>query len=95
MTVLEFISKYRIFPRAFTVAFFVLTYQIFEWFMALPEPNPSQAGFVMTMAGGLVYAMKAYSDNGIKVKMASEHNSCVIKQKEIDAGLIIADEEHE
>ena len=76
MTVKQFISDYRVFPRGFVIIYFYFSVEIFQWYMALPAPNEAQAAFVMTIGGGLVYAVKAYSTTGIekfKIKQEYEH----------------------
>lgn len=75
---------YRIFPRLYLISFFWLCVGIFDWFMALPEPNNAQSAFVSVLAGGLVYAVKSYSDNGVKMKMNAENNHTTLYKAEIE-----------
>lgn len=74
---------YRIFPRLYLIAFFWLCVEIFNWFMLIYEPNNAQSAFVSVLAGGLVYAVKSYSDNGIKMKMNKENNDTRYKEYEL------------
>ena len=76
MTVKKFISDYRVFPRGFVILYFYFSVEIFQWYMALVYPNESQAGFVMMIGGGLVYAVRSYSTTGVqkyKIKQEYEH----------------------
>ena len=73
MSVKKFISDYRVFPRCFVLVYFAVCIDIFNWFMALENPNEAQSAFVIVIAGGLVYAMKSYSTTGVqKFKIKEE-----------------------
>ena len=45
------VDSWRIFPRLFLSVYIFLLYYSTMWFMALPEPNNAQAGFVSVVVG--------------------------------------------
>jgi len=47
----EYFSRWRLFPRAFISMYIYLLYDVVQWFMLIPEPNPSQAGLVSVLVG--------------------------------------------
>jgi len=47
----QFLSNWRTVPRLMMVLYGVAFYQTMTWFMALPEPNNAQAGFVSVVVG--------------------------------------------
>jgi len=59
--------------------------------MFLEAPNNAQSAFVSVLAGGLVYAVKSYSDNGIKMKMNQENNRTRYREHELQYGHVESD----
>lgn len=47
----EYFDKWRVFPRVFISMYLYLLYEVTMWFMAIPEPSPSQAGLVSVIVG--------------------------------------------
>jgi len=47
----EKLDAWRIVPRLLILSYMVVFYQTCQWFMALPEPNNAQAGFVSVIVG--------------------------------------------
>ena len=45
------LSNWRFVPRAMMLLYCYAFYQTMNWFMALPEPNNAQAGFVSVVVG--------------------------------------------
>ena len=64
----QFLSNWRTVPRLMMVLYGLVFYETMTWFMALPEPNNAQAGFVSVVvvcSAGLVYMSTA---NQVKYK---------------------------
>jgi hypothetical protein len=47
----EGLSAWRIIPRLLILSYMIVFYQTCNWFMALPDPNNAQAGFVSVVVG--------------------------------------------
>ena len=47
----QFMSNWRLIPRVFMLLYGYAFYMTMQWFMALPEPNNAQAGFVSVVVG--------------------------------------------
>ena len=47
----QFLSNWRTVPRLMMVLYGLVFYETMTWFMALPEPNNGQAGFVSVVVG--------------------------------------------
>ena len=47
----QFMSNWRMIPRIFMLLYGYAFYMIMQWFMALPDPNNAQAGFVSVVVG--------------------------------------------
>ena len=47
----QFMSNWRLIPRIFMLLYGYAFYMTMQWFMALPEPNNAQAGFVSVVVG--------------------------------------------
>jgi len=47
----QFMSNWRMIPRIFMLLYGYAFYMTMQWFMALPEPNNAQAGFVSVVVG--------------------------------------------
>ena len=60
------VDKWRIVPRLLMVLYGVAFYRCMEWFMALPEPSMSQAGFVSTVVGAGAAWFGLYVGSGNK-----------------------------
>ncbi len=47
----QFMSNWRLIPRVFMLLYGYAFYSTMQWFMALPDPNNAQAGFVSVVVG--------------------------------------------
>ena len=47
----QFLSNWRTVPRIMMALYGLVFYNTMQWFMALPEPNNAQAGFVSVVVG--------------------------------------------
>tara|TARA_R110002012_G_scaffold3106_2_gene14568 strand:- start:848 stop:1090 length:243 start_codon:yes stop_codon:yes gene_type:complete len=47
----EKLSAWRIVPRLLILCYMLVFYQTTQWFMAMPDPNNAQAGFVSVIVG--------------------------------------------
>jgi len=47
----ERLSAWRIVPRLLILCYMLVFYQTTQWFMAMPDPNNAQAGFVSVIVG--------------------------------------------
>ena len=47
----QFLSNWRTVPRIMMGLYALVFYNTMQWFMALPEPNNAQAGFVSVVVG--------------------------------------------
>ena len=47
----EKLSAWRIVPRLLILCYMLVFYQTTQWFMAMPDPNTAQAGFVSVIVG--------------------------------------------
>jgi hypothetical protein len=47
----QFMSNWRMIPRIFMLLYGYAFYMTMQWFMALPDPNNAQAGFVSVVVG--------------------------------------------
>ncbi len=47
----QFLSNWRTVPRIMMGLYGLVFYNTMQWFMALPEPNNAQAGFVSVVVG--------------------------------------------
>ena len=71
----EYFSRWRLFPRAFISMYIYLLYEVCIWFMALPEPNNAQAGFVSVVVGAGAAWFGLYVNKGrstVSVQAKSE-----------------------
>ena len=66
----EYIDKYRIFPRAFCIFYFLMCWQIFSWFVGLPDPNMAQAGF----AGAVISMGSAFFGIYVGSRKTANHS---------------------
>ena len=58
------IRLYKVLPRAAFILFLLATWQVGDWFMALEDPTPSQAGFASMMVGSAVAFFKFFMTDG-------------------------------
>lgn len=58
------LSRYRVFPRLFSIAYLLLLFEASRWFMAQQAPTPEQAAFVSTMVATAAAWFKFYVDGG-------------------------------
>lgn len=47
----ETVDAWRLFPRAFIIFYFWMTYTTVMWFIGLPAPTLEQAGFASAVIG--------------------------------------------
>ena len=47
----QFLSNWRTVPRIMMALYAIVFYNTMQWFMALPDPNNAQAGFVSVVVG--------------------------------------------
>jgi hypothetical protein len=59
-----YIDKFRLFPRAFIVAYIIMFWETGNWFMALEDPNTAQAGFVSIVVGAGAAWFGLYVNSG-------------------------------
>ena len=66
----EMLDNWRVIPRLLIFMYAVVFYQTLNWFMALPDPNNAQAGFVSVIvgAGAAWFGLYVNSGSGKKVK---------------------------
>tara|TARA_B100000282_G_C31577607_1_gene419539 strand:+ start:214 stop:477 length:264 start_codon:yes stop_codon:yes gene_type:complete len=66
----EMLDNWRVIPRLLIFMYAVVFYQTMNWFMALPDPNNAQAGFVSVIvgAGAAWFGLYVNSGSGKKVK---------------------------
>ncbi len=66
----EMPDNWRVIPRLLIFMYAVVFYQTMNWFMALPDPNNAQAGFVSVIvgAGAAWFGLYVNSGSGKKVK---------------------------
>ena len=67
----EMLDNWRVIPRLLIFMYAVVFYQTMNWFMALPDPNNAQAGFVSVIvgAGAAWFGLYVNSGSGKKVKI--------------------------
>ena len=72
-----YIDKFRLFPRAFIVAYIWMFWETGIWFMALEDPNTAQAGFVSIVVGAGAAWFGLYVNSGrpnAKVEVSTTSN---------------------
>lgn len=47
----SYIDRWRIFPRLFIGSYLYVLFLVTDWFLALPDPSASQAGFASAVFG--------------------------------------------
>ena len=63
---IEELEKLRIIPRMLMITMLIMTYQVIDWFMDLPDPNPEQAALVSVMTGTLTASFGLFLSSGRK-----------------------------
>ena len=66
----ETLDNWRVVPRLLITLYAIVFYQTMNWFMALPDPNNAQAGFVSVIvgAGAAWFGLYVNSGPGKKVR---------------------------
>ena len=64
----QFMSNWRLIPRVFMLLYGYAFYMTMQWFMALPEPNNAQAGFVSVVVGAGAAWFGLYAGTGPKMQ---------------------------
>ena len=59
-TLPDYIDKWRLWPRGILTVYGILTWQVIQWFMALPEPTMASAMFVSVVIGAIPALYAAY-----------------------------------
>ena len=62
----DVLSRFRVFPRLFSIAYLFLLFEASRWFMNLPAPSPEQSAFVATMVATAAAYFKFYVEGGQK-----------------------------
>jgi len=60
----QYFNQWRVFPRAFIVFYFWLTFETAMWFMGLPTPGPAQAAFASAVIGAGAAWFGLYVNSG-------------------------------
>ena len=60
----EYFNRWRVWPRAFIIFYFWLTYETAMWFMGIPVPGPSQAAFASAVIGAGAAWFGLYVNSG-------------------------------
>lgn len=58
------LSKYRVFPRLFSVFYLYSSYVVSTWFMSLTAPSAEQSAYAVAFAGTAAAWFKFYVDGG-------------------------------
>jgi len=59
---------WRILPRFMMLVMTLMSWRVVEWFMALPNPSPSQAGLVSVVTGAMTGAFAVWMNSENKSK---------------------------
>ena len=70
----ETLDNWRVVPRLLITLYAIVFYQTMNWFMALPDPNNAQAGFVSVIvgAGAAWFGLYVKSGPGKKVQIETK-----------------------
>tara|TARA_B100002019_G_C21262295_1_gene597439 strand:+ start:733 stop:1002 length:270 start_codon:yes stop_codon:yes gene_type:complete len=70
----ETLDNWRVVPRLLITLYAIVFYQTMNWFMALPDPNNAQAGFVSVIvgAGAAWFGLYVNSGPGKKVQIETK-----------------------
>jgi len=60
------ISRYRVFPRAFAIFYLYCTGEVLFWFMTVPDPTNAQAGFAASVVTAGAAFFKFYVESGVQ-----------------------------
>ena len=58
------LDDWRIIPRVIIALYGYVFYEVITWYMALQDPNMSQAGFVSTVVGAAALFFNFYVSSG-------------------------------
>lgn len=56
----------RAVPRACVAAYGVMTWNVTEWFMGIPDPTNAQGVFVSVVYGAIPFLLNFYMQNGVR-----------------------------
>lgn len=67
----EMLDNWRVVPRLLITLYGIAFYKTVSWFMAMPDPNNAQAGFVSVIvgAGAAWFGLYVNSGTGKKIKI--------------------------
>ena len=71
----ETLDNWRVVPRLLITLYAIVFYQTMNWFMALPDPNNAQAGFVSVIVGAGAAWFGLYVNSGPGKKVQIEKKS--------------------
>jgi len=60
----QLINSLRIIPRALIITYLYLLIEVTQWFMTLPEPTNTQAGFISVLVGAGAAWFGLYVNSG-------------------------------
>jgi hypothetical protein len=69
------ILKLKLLPRAMMIMMSLMSWRVVEWFMALPDPSPAQAGLVSVVTGAMTGAFAVWMNHEGKHHVASTNKS--------------------
>lgn len=55
--------RWKLLPRGMMIAMTVMSWRVVEWFMALPDPSPAQAGLVSVVTGAMTGAFAVWMNH--------------------------------
>ena len=78
----EFMSEWRLVPRLLIALYGYVFYMTVNWFMATPDPNMAQAGFVSTVvgAGAAWFGLYVNSQGGKKFQNEKTDKPAEVKK---------------
>lgn len=68
----DILDRWRVIPRIFVFGYGVISWQVMQWFMTLPNPNGPQSAFVSTVAGMASIIFGFYVNSGCKKHASSD-----------------------
>jgi len=72
---MDFLTKYRIFPRMFATYYLYQLDTVVSWYMALQTPSMEQSGFASAVVAGAAAYFKFYVETGNKNDTTDRTNS--------------------
>jgi len=60
----DFLTRFRVFPRIFSVVYLYLLYDVADWYMVLDIPTTEQTGFAGIMIPTAAAWFKFYLETG-------------------------------